>query len=206
LGRINLEDIYHAASLEELREAYDGWADAYDDQLYGDYGHQGCKTFIKGARALLEPKAVLLDAGAGTGALGAALAAEGFATIDGIDMSDGMLAEARKKGVYRNLSIGVLGEPLDLADGAYDAVVSNGVFTVGHAPPDSFLELIRVTRTGGHVCFTMRDDERPQGYMEMIERLEDEGRWRRAHVGEPEVTLATGDPRYRQRFWSFEVA
>jgi len=205
MARINLEDIYKARSLEELRETYDGWADAYDEQMYDDYGHLGCKLLVEHVGPLLATNAVILDAGAGTGTLGEALHGGGFKVIDGIDMSAGMLEQARAKGVYRHLGTAVLGERLDFPDDGYDAILSSGVFTVGHAPPESFYELIRITRKGGLIGFTMRDDERPEGFVAMFERLEADGSWRKVHESEPHSILSRGDARYTQRYWGFEV-
>ena len=75
-----------------------------------------------------------------------------------------MLAEAERKGVYRSLVEARLGERLPYEDATYDAVVSSGVLTTGHAPASSLDELVRVTRPGGHVVFTLRSDRTPPGY------------------------------------------
>ena len=45
----------------------------------------------------------ILDAGAGTGLLGAALVERGFTSLDALDLSPAMLAEAGRKGIYGSL-------------------------------------------------------------------------------------------------------
>jgi len=202
---LNLAKLYNASNLEELREAYDAWAKTYDQQIMVDYGWLGPGLIVEQVRPLLKDEAAILDAGAGTGLLGAALARAGFRNIDGNDLSSGMLAKARTLGVYRKLDVAVLGEALEPADDTYDAVLSSGVFTPGHAPPESFFELIRITRSGGLIGFTMRDDERPDGFIAMFGRLETEGLWKPSAHSEPIATLSRGDSHYTQRFWTFEV-
>ncbi|MCH7706785.1 MAG: class I SAM-dependent methyltransferase, partial [Chloroflexi bacterium] len=87
----------------------------------------------------------MLDAGAGTGLVGKLLADKGYGDIEAMDLSEGMLEEARKTGAYKAFHQMVMGEHLDLPDGAYDAVVAIGVLTIGHAPASSLDELIRVS-------------------------------------------------------------
>ena len=134
-----LERVYEARSLDDLREAYDGWADTYDETISGDFGFRGHQEVVDEVRPLLADDAEILDAGAGSGALGVSAAGAGFSNIDAMDLSEGMLEVARERGVYRTTRIGILGEPLDYADDAYDAALSSGVFTPGHAPPSGAL-------------------------------------------------------------------
>ena len=85
----------------------------------------------------------------------ASLSILGYRNLAGIDMSEGMLAKARKRKVYSELRNRVLGKSLDFDDGAFAAVVTFGVFTPGHAPAVAFDELVRITRPGGHLIFTV---------------------------------------------------
>ena len=88
-----------------------------------------------------------------------------------------MLAEAARKGVYGELREGRLGDELDYETGRYDGVVAAGVLTAGHAPASCLDELVRITRPGGHVIFTLRSDQRLPGYDEKMAELSDAGRW-----------------------------
>jgi predicted TPR repeat methyltransferase len=100
---------------------------------------------------LVDRNARILDAGAGTGLLGVALAEDGFSRIDALDLSPAMLAVAERKGIYDSLVEARLGAPLPYDAATFDAVVSSGVLTTGHAPASSLDELVRITRPGGHV-------------------------------------------------------
>ena len=135
------------------------------------------------ARRLLPADARILDVGAGTGLLGVALADAGFASLDGLDLSPAMLAEAERKGVYGELREGRLGDELDYETGRYDGVVAAGVLTAGHAPATCLDELVRITRPGGHVIFTLRSDQRLPGYDEKMAELSDAGRWETVERG-----------------------
>ena len=159
-GSINPDErvqwVYSSTTNDELAERYDQWAREYDDDLEN--------TFVwlaplRGAETLAEhvaKDARILDAGAGTGLVGVELQRLGYGDICAMDLSEGMLDEARSKGCYNDFRQMALGDHLDFDSDAYDAVISIGVFTPGHAPPNSFVELCRVTRPGGHIVFSMR--------------------------------------------------
>lgn len=74
------------------------------------------------------PVSTMLDLGCGTGLVGRAFADLATA-IDGVDLSPGMLAEARRKGLYRNLHEIDLVRFLDTLDdtAAYDLILAADV-------------------------------------------------------------------------------
>ena len=85
-----------------IRDLYADWAASYDaDTLDG----MGYVAPVLAARALSEAlegetaEARILDAGCGTGLVGAEIARRTEAEIDGIDLSPGMLEEAARKKV-----------------------------------------------------------------------------------------------------------
>ena len=128
----------------------------------------------------------ILDAGAGTGILGENLFVMGYKDLVGIDLSAGMLEVARKKGVYRNLLQMTLGQKLDFADNSFAATVSMGVFTEGHAPSESFDELIRITEPRGYIIFSVRADVYlNQGFKKKQDSLKKERKWRLVEQTEP---------------------
>lgn len=200
-----LDKVYRATSLDQLRRTYDDWAPGYDRQIVDDYGYRGHELVVARVRPLLADDAVILDAGAGSGIVGVAARAAGFAAIDAMDLSPGMLEIARRRGVYRNLRTGVLGAPLDYATASYDAVLSSGVFTPGHAPPSSFDELVRIVKPAGLICFTMRHDWMPEGFEEAFERLAGQGRWKLVDKGDPFHSMPGGAPGMQHRVWLFQV-
>jgi MFS family permease len=203
--RVDLDRLYGARNLTELRAEYDRIASAYDAELVDGMGYRSPAAVTDVARRLLPVEARILDAGAGTGLLGVALAGVGFTLLEGLDMSPGMLAVAARKNVYRDLREGRLGDELDYATGEFDGVVSAGVLTVGHAPAECLDELVRVTRPGGHVIFTLRSDQTPPGYDEKIAELQDTHRWQLVERGDEFQALPVAEPDVLVRVWVFRV-
>ena len=151
--------ILTAASTDELMEVYDGWADRYDRELLEDWGYTSPQRAVQ---LLLEAmgshELAVLDAGCGTGLVGVLLKEAELSSLTGIDYSPGMLAEAEKKGVYDALHTMDMNLPLTLPSDSYDAVTCIGTFTSTHVKPEAVKELARVTRAGGALVFTVRDD------------------------------------------------
>jgi predicted TPR repeat methyltransferase len=181
-----LERVFSASGADELIRTYDQWVANYDaDMVSIGYANPAVAAGLVG-RHVPAPDSRILDAGVGTGLFGEILAVLGYRDLSGIDMSDGMLAKARERGVYRNLCNGVLGQALAFADDSFDTIVSLGVFVGGHATPAAFDELIRVTRAGGLMIFTVGNAAWSEGgFREKIEALEAERRLVRAAVTEP---------------------
>jgi SAM-dependent methyltransferase len=203
---IDFDRLYGAADLDELRDEYDRIASAYDVGVGDRMGYRSPAAVAETARRLLASDARILDAGAGTGLLGEALAGAGFSRLDGLDLSPGMLEEAARKRVYGELREGRLGGQLDYENGVYDGVVSSGVLTVGHAPATCLDELVRITRSGGHVIFTLRSDQVPAGYEEKIAELERARRWELVERGDEFQALPKGEPEVVVRVWAFRVS
>jgi predicted TPR repeat methyltransferase len=150
-----LAHVYHAASQAELAKTYDQWAANYDADMQSiGYVHPAVMAGLV-ARHVTRTDAAILDAGVGTGTIGALLHILGFSNLSGIDMSQGMLDRAAARGFYRDLHLGVLGEALNFRSGQFDAIVSTGTFTTGHAPASAFDELTRITRPSGVLIFTV---------------------------------------------------
>ena len=150
-----LAGVYHAASQAELVKTYDQWAANYDANMQSiGYVHPAVMAGLV-ARHLKNLDAAILDAGVGTGTIGSLLHILGYSKLSGIDMSQGMLDRARARKVYTDLHVGVLGEALNFKTGEFDAIVSTGTFTTGHAPASAFDELTRITKPGGILIFTV---------------------------------------------------
>ena len=151
--------ILTATSTDELMEVYDSWADRYDQDLLKDWGYSSPQTAVHSLQeAMVTSDLHVLDAGCGTGLVGVLLKEAGVSSITGIDYSPGMLARADMKGVYDTLHTMDMNEALTLPSGCFDAVTCIGTFTFTHVKPSALRELVRVTRTGGVLVFTVRDD------------------------------------------------
>jgi predicted TPR repeat methyltransferase len=163
-------------SVDEARVFYDEWAAHYDADIYGSLTFTGTDRLVALTVQLVEPTATVLDAGCGTGAVGTRVQPYGFTTIDGIDLSDGMLAIAATTDCYRKLIGADLNRPLPISADVYDAVVSAGTFVTGHVRADALVELARITRTGGVVVFTvLASFWEPGGFAEVVPTLVTEG-------------------------------
>jgi SAM-dependent methyltransferase len=117
-----------------------------------------------------------------------------------------MLGLARRRSGYQRLTQARLGDPLPWADGHFAAVFSTGVFTAGHAPPSSLDEMVRITRRGGKVIFTVRDTVLEDGgFRATFDRLEGEGRWRRVEESSPFRAFAVAEPDVLVQAFVFEA-
>ena len=198
--------VYEAPDRQELQKRYDVWAKEYDRDLAESFGYIGPRLGAEYFAKHVAKDAHVLDAGAGTGLVGIELARLGYKNIDGMDMSQGMLDEARQKGVYRDLRQLILGEPLSYADGEFDAVISVGVLTLGHAPASSLDELVRVVRAGGHVIYSLRPDVySSNGFREKHAELEAAGRWKMVEVSDEVKIMPKGEPEVAHQVWVFRV-
>ena len=199
-----LERVYGAATTAENRRLYDDWADSYDaDVSSGGYGYVPMAAGLFGRH--VEPgDTPILDAGCGSGLIGAALARLGYANLTGIDLSDGMLQAAARKGAYRDLRQRVLGEPLDFEDAAFRAVVCTGVFTPGHAPPGSLDELTRVTAKGGVLIFSCTNSALAEGgFQARIDALTEAGVWAPLDKAGPVTALPNAEIRHDAMFFVY---
>lgn len=198
--------VYSSRNNRELAERYDRWAKDYDADLEQDFGWRGPQHTAEFFANYVPKGARILDAGAGTGVMGEVLVKLGYHNLVAMDLSRGMLEEARKKKVYRELHQMMMGEPLDFTTGSFDAVVSVGVLTVGHAPASSLDELVRITKPGGYVVFTLRPDVyENNGFKEKQAMLESEGKWKFMEVSEKFQPLPKGEPNVYHQVWIYQV-
>ncbi|PVZ07713.1 class I SAM-dependent DNA methyltransferase [Actinomycetospora cinnamomea] len=173
-----LQRAYGLAGPEDARALYDEWARRYDADLADasqDYvaPRLAADTVVRVAGT----DGTVLDAGCGTGLVGAELARRGVAVIDGVDVSPGMLEQARATGAYRSLEPADLTRPLDTPTDAYDVVVCVGTLTHGHVGPEVLPEFVRITRPGGHVVATVLGDAWDTGgYRAAVDDLVSAGR------------------------------
>jgi len=152
-----LDNIYKADGGEAMRRYYDDWADSYDADLNkNDYRTPGrCAEAL--AAHLDDRDAPILDFACGTGISGVALKEAGFTTIDGTDISDGMLQKARAKGAYRDLLLADPDAGLDTGGRQYRAIVAVGAIGAGPAPVEYLDAAMAHLNPGGIFVVSLND-------------------------------------------------
>ncbi len=169
---------YAAKSRQEVSRCYDTWAEDYETHMKNvGYLHPAMVAALL-TRYVKAGTGPILDAGAGTGIMAEILIALGYPEVVGFDGSKRMLDAAAGKNAYVELRHMYLGTPLDFPDDRFAAVVSAGVFTQGHAPLSGLEELVRVTRSGGHIIFSAGPTYLGGPFQKKREELEGEGLWR----------------------------
>ena len=87
---------------DALRVVYDGWAADYDHDNDATLGTVSQPKTVEILSTIVGKQAKILDAGCGTGLVGAELAKRGYHRFDGVDLSAEMLQHAKIRG-YTNL-------------------------------------------------------------------------------------------------------
>ena len=176
-GRQFLDRIYALEDAGDVQSFYDDAAHDYDEILLSEIGYVSpdiCAHAI--APYLPDRDTRLIDLGCGTGLAGDALAALGFKHIDGVDYSREMLAVAERKGCYASLALADLNSGLAMADGAYGASISVGVFGQ-HVLPDALDEAVRIVEPGGVVCFSVNERAfESYGFRDKVDVLQKDNR------------------------------
>lgn len=172
----HLGAVYGASASDEVARIYDEWANTYDAEMAAaGYRHPSiCLALL--ARHLPRGAGPLLDAGAGTGLIGEWLGILGYGPVEGLDVSAGMLAVAKAKGVYAALHQAALGDELPFESGQFAGIVSTGVFTTGHVGAEALPELIRVCSKGGVIVLTVKDAIWEGGFQAAVARLVSDGK------------------------------
>lgn len=118
-----------AAPHAYVKALFDAYAEAFDKALVErlDYSTpQRLAAAIRTAREGPGRFVRALDLGCGTGLAGEAIVAD-VAWLEGVDLSDGMIAEARNKGVYDKLDVADLMAALHQRAEQYDLILAADV-------------------------------------------------------------------------------
>ena len=200
-----LHKVYASDSPEQTSTIYDGWSEEYEEHMRGaGYAHP---AMVAAMLTRHQPPGgdPVLEAGIGTGILGEIMTALGYSNIVGFDASEGMLAHAAAKNIYQDLRPGLLGEPLDYADDGFAAAVASGVFTQGHAPLDGLDELVRATRPGGHIVFSISRSYLGDFFETKARALEGAGKWRRVDASKRYNSTPHGEDVLASQVFVFAV-
>lgn len=132
-----------------------GWderAESYD-RFFSSISERNIGPLLDAAE--VRSGAKVLDAGCGPGNLAAA-AAERGASVVGIDMSDGMIALAKRRHPHVDFRQADA-EHLPFSDGTFDVGVSNLLVPHLPSPEVGVAELVRVVKSGGRLAASMWD-------------------------------------------------
>jgi predicted TPR repeat methyltransferase len=134
LARLGAADPATAMSPSYVRTVFDQYAPRFDNALVEGLAYRGPQRLVEAVgRARVVPAAgfdAMLDLGCGTGLAGAAFRMQ-VRHLTGIDLSPGMIGEARAKGIYDRLETGELVDFLAAERAAcrrYDLVIAADVF------------------------------------------------------------------------------
>lgn len=201
-----LNKVYSAASPQESEAAYDTWANKYDADVFS-FGYRipavAAAVFCRFVDVGSKP---VLDAACGTGLQTEPLALAGYGPFVGFDLSSEMLSIAKQKNLYESLHKMALGGGLEFDADSFPVTYCIGAISPGHAGPDSFADLIRVTEPGGMVIFSLRVDEGQQPeYPEAIAAHERAHDWKRVFATDGFPSLPTGEPDVAHAVYVYEV-
>jgi len=147
-GQSLLENAYKLATPDDNKAYYDEFAATYDDDFAYALGYHYPKAIaaVYSERAT-EQDLPIADIGCGTGLVAVALG-RAPQEIDGVDISEEMLARSREKGLYRSAMRVDLTADLSPIANDYGAVVSAGTFTSGHLGPEPLEPLLAIAKPG----------------------------------------------------------
>jgi len=151
-------DIYKLTTSEELLKYYQDWTkkNKYNQDMINWKYTAPQETVLVLKKYALNNKCKILDAGCGTGLVGIELKKCGYSNIDGVDFSQNML-DLIPQDIYKKIEKVDLNKALKFKTNMYDIVMCVGTFTYGHVKPQALDELIRITKNGGLICFTINE-------------------------------------------------
>ena len=176
-----------------VADRYDEWAKGYDGDL-ASWSYQAPTVVAETVVSRHPESGSVLDVGCGTGLVGRALRARGFAgRILGLDISQASLELARQCGAYDSVERADLQQRLPLDDDSVDALVCVGVMTYLPEVEAVWREFARVVRPGGLVVATQREDLwQERSCQAVIDHMHDEGVWTSLDVAGPAPYLPEG--------------
>ena len=138
---------------------FDNLAADFDQHLVGRLGYSAPANLAAGLQSLRPDRAsfpAALDLGCGTGLMGAALV-KGYDVrrLVGIDLSEKMVREAEKRGIYHQLIAADVAAAMQTLDGAFDLVIAADVFIYLGALGPVLAAAHRALGGGGLLAFTV---------------------------------------------------
>ena len=191
---IGLDEAYALRTPDDNRRLYAKWAATYETQFVDAKKYRYPKAVAELFNVVVAESGFdrVLDVGTGTGLVGLYLTAlRPQITIDGMDISPEMLAQAREKSrdsglkVYAELFERDLTVATSTHKDPYDALVSSGTFTHGHLGPGALSNLLPLLRAGGRFVIGINNEH--FAALDFAEEFRDLAS--RGLISEPEIRL-----------------
>lgn len=158
-----LSGICDSQNAEELKNKYDSWANTYDTDLKEDWSFMPVAIAQRVNKLLNNKNAAILDAGAGTGLVGEALAEQGYTNLTAVDLSAKILEIAKERQVYKALHQANLENDTMFSNSVkFDVIITAGVFAYAHAGVKVLNNLFSSLKEEGIFLLTIREDYRHQ--------------------------------------------
>ena len=170
------EDVPQRASDAYVEQTFDIFADSFDAKL-AQLEYRAPELIAAALTRHIGPKAgkvACLDAGCGTGLCGP-LVSPLVERLVGIDLSGGMLQQAKKRGVYHELAKAELTEYLLGAPGAFDVIFSADTLVYFGALNGVLSAAAGALRPGGLFVFTLEETTDLAGFSSY--RINSHGRY-----------------------------
>ena len=149
--------LWQPKTSDELKAFYSEWVASYEPDMAG----WGYATPARVALALRLSGAnvdkPVLDFGCGTGLSGLALSTVGFETIDGTDISQGMLMQAEACQAYRQVWLSSSEGLGHIKAGDYPIIAATNVIGIGCAPAETLDILADAMAPGNLLAFSLDD-------------------------------------------------
>lgn len=153
-----------------IQKLYDVGASLFEENLVQNLGYDGPKKLMQCLLPYLEETCASgVDLGCGTGLMGAALSGR-VAHFVGVDLSEKMLKEAEKKGVYQACEVGDLETFLEGGDTLFDLITAADVLIYVGPLERTFKGVRARLKSGGLFAFTaetLLDDHPDELWLDM---------------------------------------
>lgn len=138
-----------------VQEMYDGFADTFDQHLVAGLKYSLPRKVAASIRGFYPDNTLnLLDLGCGTGLLGAALGRINGALV-GVELSDKMIEQAAKHGVYdRFHNVDLVGALQATPEALYDVITALDVLIYVGDLGDTIPNALRILKPGGRFIFS----------------------------------------------------
>ena len=175
LARELLEGAYALATPDDNVSYYRDFARHYDNAFAQEMGYQLPHLVAQTYQELAEPSdQTIVDLGCGTGLVAEFLPSGTL--IDGLDISEDMLAAARSKGRYRKLFRLDLTQPIPPSTPKYQSIISSGTFTHGHLGPDALENALSLGYSNALFILSVNSEHfRTLGFKDRLNKLSKEG-------------------------------